>query len=142
MCIRDSPYWPTDLVVLLYWVDCTPAKKWKDTLDNTILHILYWIKNMLVMARTSVKEWIGKYNNSRVRNSVCNTWKVNWEVKINLSLSNNPLVVYWYTEYVILFIKFTTRSETSSAGSACSMAFSNTVLNAWNKKETHFILIL
>lgn len=58
------------------------------------------------------------------------TWKHICVVKMSLSFSNRPLVVYVYTENVILSIKFITRCFTSSAGSERSIAFSNTTLNA------------
>ena len=58
------------------------------------------------------------------------TWNAICEVNVSLSLSNRPLVVYTNTECVRQSIRFSTRALTSSAGSARSIALSNTTLNA------------
>ena len=71
--------------------------------------------------------------------SVWLTWNVIWAVKMILSFSKRPLVVYTYTEKVMQSIKLRTRCLISSAGSARSMAFSNTTLNAWQQIKDYFI---
>lgn len=63
------------------------------------------------------------------------TWKATCAVKMSLSLSNRPLVVYMNTENEIQSIRFTTRCTTSPAASAFSIAFSKTTLNAWEENK-------
>ena len=66
------------------------------------------------------------------------TWKVTCEVKISLSLSNSPRVVYINTEYVMLSMRFSTLCLTSGLGSALSMALWNTTLKAYGRQHTHY----
>lgn len=63
------------------------------------------------------------------------TWKVICDEKINLSHSNNPLVVYWKTENVMQSISLLTRSITVSSplNSALKIAFWKTTLKAFSE---------
>jgi hypothetical protein len=57
-------------------------------------------------------------------------WKAICDEKISLSRSNSPLEVYMKTEYVMQSMRLTTLADTSAAGTAFSIAFWKTTLNA------------